>query len=308
VRTSIGHAFDINLRQMIKDANLILLLLTKSSISSPWVNQEIGFAMAHGKPIWPLTMEKNIQPIGMLSTTQYYSLFDWSDPSRSIDRLVEVLREAPLESESMNYTQKLGLDQVIYGRIERTKFAIARLRELRDRIDAPLVIYIQAAFSSFAVSDDPMYREAGGHSDEYMQLLLQEHELLENLTDQPCTKFKMLLWPVRAYDDKYLAIRYLNLLNWMKKVKNDPTIEYACAQYLGPNRFIIPGMFCIAGYKLHHTSGYEMSIVTYDGSKIEDVLNEFNYVYNQASQADDAKGRAIQQIESMYKRVSHLSE
>ena len=301
-----GRPFDTGLREMIREADRVLLLLTESSVSSPWVNQEIGFALAHGKPIWPLAMEETIAPVGLISTTQHYCLFDWSNPLRTIDQLVEALREPKSGDEADDFAEKAGLDQVISGRLERARFVVSRLRELRDRTQFPLPIYIQAAFSSFAISDDPMYREAGAHSDEEMVLLLQERALLESLADQPRTRLKMLLWPVRAYDDRYLAIRYRNLLGWMKRVRDDPTIEYACAQYLGPNRIIVPGRFCLAGYKLHDTTGYEMSVVTHDPSRIDDAIAEFSYVFAQTARQGDTKERAIQQIEAMYRRVSRL--
>jgi TIR domain len=302
-----GRPFDPNLRQMIKDADRVLLLLTKSSLSSAWVNQEIGFAMAHGKPIWPLAMEEDIEPIGMLSTTQSYSLFDWSDPPQTIRRLVKVLKEAPTDSKPDDYPMRQGFDQIITGKIERTRLIVARLRELRGQKGRPLKLYIQAAFSPFAVSNDRMYKEAGNHSDAYMKLLMKERGLLDELIKEPRTNLKMLLWPVRAYENKYLAIRYRNLLNWMRKVQYKSNIEYACAQYLGPNRLIVPGEFCVAGYKLHHTSGYEMSAVTYDSSKIAGVVEDFEYVYDRVSKGGGTKARAVEEIESMYKNVSQLS-
>jgi len=303
-----GKPFDPTLRQMIKDADLVLVLLTKSSISSDWVNQEIGFALAHDKPIWPLAMESDIQPQGMLSTAQSYSLFDWSDPSRTIENLIKALRGNLPNDEPYNYYRELGADQVIVGKIERTRFVVSRLRELQDQRDRKLVLYLQAAFSSFAISNDPMYQEAGRHSDEYMSLLLEERELLSNLARQPRTVFKMLLWPVRAYEQKFLAIRYHNLLTWMKEVQNDSTIDYICAEYLGPARLIVPDEFCIEGYKLHHTSGYEMSVVKYESSRIEDAVKDFEFIHNQAQRNGKSKEEAIRQIESMYQRASQLRE
>lgn len=304
---STGKPFDSNLKQMIKEADQVLLLLTQSSLSSAWVNQEIGFAMAHGKPIWPLAMEEDIEPIGMLSTTQSYYLFDWSDPPQTIRRLVKVLKDISTDSKPDDYPMKQGFDQIITGKIERTRFIVDRLQKLRKQKGRPLKLYIQAAFSPFAVSNDRMYKEAGNHSDEYMKLLMKERGLLDEIAKEPRTHLTMLLWPVRAYENQYLAIRYRNLLNWMKKAQGKSNIEYACARYLGPNRLIVPGEFCVAGFKLHHTSGYEMSIVTYDSSKVEDVVKDFEYVYNRVSKGGGTKQRAIKEIESMYRKVSQLS-
>ena len=241
-----GQKFDSRLQQMIKEANLILLLLTKDAANSAWVNQEIGFATAHGKTVWPLAMETDIQPYGMLSTTQAYSLFDWSDPLEAIDRLVRALHD--VVPEIANPYEQFGFDHVIEGKVERTRFLAERLHELTEEESRPLVILNQAAFSIFAASDDPMYRAAGGHSPEYMKLLLAERQALKELASMANCSFKMILWPVRAYEPKYLAVRYANLLSWLEEVKDDPTIEYVCSQYPGPNRLIVMGE---SGYALH---------------------------------------------------------
>lgn len=200
-----GERFDVTLQEMIKDANLVLVLLTNAAVSSPWVNQEIGFAIAHKKPIWPLAMERDIQPRGIISTTQSYPLFDWSDPSKTIDRLVKALHsEAP---EKDDYLTDFGFDIVLQGKVARTRFLAHRLQELASETNRNLLILNQAAFSIFAASDDPMYKEAGKHSDEYMKLLIGERDVLDNLVRQPNCYFRLILWPVRAYEPKYLAIR-----------------------------------------------------------------------------------------------------
>ena len=41
-----ARPFGTNLRDMIEESDLVLVLLTKNSITSPWVNQEIGYATA----------------------------------------------------------------------------------------------------------------------------------------------------------------------------------------------------------------------------------------------------------------------
>ncbi len=179
-----------------------------------------------------------------------------------------------------------------------------RLHELTKEKSRPLVILNQAAFSIFAASDSPMYRAAGGHSPEYMQLLLAERQALEQLTEMPNCSFKMILWPVRAYEPKYLAIRYANLLSWLEKVQDDPTIEYVCAQYPGPNRLIIMGEFLVEGFKLHHHAGYEMTVVKYQTEQIEAAAAEFHTTFGRSG---DSRVAAIQRVRQMYENVSELS-
>lgn len=302
-----GTKFDTALQEMIRAADAVLVLYTESSISSAWVNQEIGFAVACNKVIWPLAMAESMQPRGMLATTQWYSLFDWTDPARTIQNLISGLLETGRGVQNHESHKRLGLDRVITGKIERTKFIVERLRQLLQEPAKQVTVYAQAAFSTFAVSDDPMYKEAGGHSDEYMSMLLDEKKLFHQLILRPTTTFKMLLWPVRAYEEKYLAIRYKTLLSWMQEVRDRQNVEFLCAQYLGPNRFIVSGDFCLEGYKLHHTSGYEMNVVKYQQSKIEEASAEFEAIYERTSKADETKDTAIKQIEGMYQRMSQLS-
>jgi len=302
-----GTKFDAALKQMIRAADAVLVLLTESSISSAWVNQEVGFAVACNKVIWPLAMAESMQPKGMLATTQSYSLFDWADPTRTIKNLITGLLEIGRGEQNHEYHKRLGLDRVITGKIERTRFIVERLRQLLQEPAKPVIVYAQAAFSTFAVSDDPMYKEAGGHSDEYISMLLDERRLFHQLILRPTTIFKMLIWPVRAYEEKYLAIRYKTLLSWMQEVRDRPNVEFICAQYLGPNRFIVHGDFCFEGYKLHHTSGYEMNVVKYQQSKIADAVGEFGAIYQRACEVGETKDTAIRRIESMYQRMSQLS-
>lgn len=296
-----AQAFDVNLQEMIKEADVVLLLLTKSAASSAWVNQEIGFAIAMQKPVWPLAMEEDIQPRGLISTTQSYSLFDWSDPSRTISKLVEALETHSLHH--ANPYKAFGLPQVIRGKIPRTKFIVDGLRELKQSGTSEISLCNQAAFSIFSASDEPLYREIGDHSDVYIDLLLEERRILCELIEEKRILLKLILWPVRAYDDKFLAIRYKYLLEWMKSTVGNNMVTYVLAQYPGPNRYIIEGEFCIEGYKLHHTSGYQMSLVHYDKSKIAMALGEFNAVFEQA---DKDKLATINKIEKMYEKVSKL--
>ena len=303
-----GTKFDTALQRMIRSADAVLVLLTESSTSSAWVNQEVGFSVACNKTIWPLAMAESMHPKGMLATTQSYSLFDWTNPSRTIKSLIAGLLEIEQGGQDHAYHKRLGLDRVITGKIERTKFIVEGLRRLLDEPAKGVTVYAQAAFSAFAVSDDPMYQEAGGHSDEYMSMLLEERRLFHQLILRPTTLFRMLLWPVRAYEEKYLAIRYKALLSWMREVRDLPNVQFLCAQYLGPNRYIVQGDFCVEGYKLHHTSGYEMSVVKYQQSRIAEAVGEFKGSYQGACTAGETKDTAIRRIEAMYQRVSQIFE
>jgi hypothetical protein len=95
-------------------------------MTSAWVKQEVGFAAAHNKRIWLVAMENDLVPEGFISTIGTYSLFDWSDPNRTIERLVDTLRREAGEAESTFET--FGADQVLTDKVQRTKFIENRLR------------------------------------------------------------------------------------------------------------------------------------------------------------------------------------
>ena len=297
----VGKRFDDQLKNKIKESDLILVLLSRNAAHSPWVNHEIGFAIALEKHIWPISIEKDAKPDGMLSTTQAYSQFDWSNPQQSIDKLINALHNAPLAVSNPN--RELGFKYIIEGKIDRTKFIVDQLREMTGKVDRKITILIQAAFSIFCASEDEMYRESGGHTDEYMKLLLEERRELDRLARSPNCSMKMILWPVRPYEDKYLAVRYKNLLEWMENVKDIETIDYVCAQYPGPNRIIVMGEFMIEGFKLSYQTGYGMTVVKYQEEQINNATDEFHKTFYSAKVG---KNMTIKHIKDMYSKVSKL--
>jgi hypothetical protein len=290
-----GSQFDIQLQNMIRDSDMILLLLTNASASSPWVNQEIGFAIAHGKTIWPIAIERDIKPHGMISTIQSYSLFDWSEPNRAIDKLVTTLKSS--HPNQLEYFKQFGLEHVIRGKVERTRYIVHCLHELIEDQSRHSEIRCQAAFSSFSVSDDPRYDRPGEHSTEYKKLLLQEREAMNEIAKSPRFTLKLILWPVRAYEPEFLSIRFDNLIRWMEDVKNVPSVEFVCVHYPGPNRLIASNQYCIEGFKLHQQSGYGVSIVKHEKQAIDLATKEFDITFQQAGQT---KAAAIDQVRKMF--------
>jgi len=234
--------------------------------------------------------------VNQLAETREPRGFDWSDPPRTIESLVMALR-AELKGTPNRRFQEIGLDHVLNGKAPRTAFLVERFQDLVTQHGGDVTIYHQAAFSIFAASDDPMYKEVGSHTDEYMDLLLKEREALGKLVSSPRTTFKLILWPVRKYDAKYLSIRFSNLLSWLREVEFDSTIDVRCAPYPAPmNRHVVVGDFVLEGYKLNATSGYEMSVVRYQPTKVENAAREFETNWQRLAHG---KSHAIEQIEKM---------
>lgn len=292
----VGEKFDDQLQAMIRQSDHVLVLLTNAATSSAWVNQEIGFSVALSKPVSPLAIVRDIESEGLLEMIQQYSIFDWRDPGRTLDNLANTL----LTSSASAYAYKaLGLEQVLRGKVARTEFIKSALTDLRSSENRQVVIRNQAAFSIFCASEDPLYVEAGNHRPEYMQALIKEKQALLDLISTGA-RIELILWPVRAYDHRYLGIRYKYLLKWMKAERDNENVQYVVNPYIGPNRYIGNSDWCVEGFKLHHATGYEMSIAYYDHQHIDSALREFNAVFYQTNRDKD---EAITRIEKMYEET-----
>lgn len=245
----------------ISQADVMLVLLTKHSAKSAWVNQEIGFAIAKSKKIWPISLERELRPEGMISTLNSYSLFDWNNPEQTIGNLISELDQGAAHSE---------LDLAINGKLARTKFLVNKLAELQQ-IDRPLTIYHQSAFSIFATSRAYQYRKFGHHDDEYVTALLKERERLDELVRRPETDFRMILWPVKAYSPELLSIRYRTLLEWLKDVKeNHPNIHVVIGRNSKLNELIVRDRFVFEGFKeVIERPGYDVSVYRVSATSVE---------------------------------------
>jgi hypothetical protein len=66
-----GKWFPDKVAEAIDSADLVIPILTSNSIMSQWVNQEIGYARAKGKDIWPVLAKNQTQNLkGFLSRDQ----------------------------------------------------------------------------------------------------------------------------------------------------------------------------------------------------------------------------------------------
>jgi hypothetical protein len=63
-----GFEFSPGILDLITNCHIFLPLITPRSRARPWLNQEIGFALALGKPILPLVIGD--APAGLISVRQ----------------------------------------------------------------------------------------------------------------------------------------------------------------------------------------------------------------------------------------------
>lgn len=77
------------MQKAIKECECVITLLTRNGSRSPWVNQELGFASAYGKPIIPV-VESNVNPGPLLAGKMYIRL-DRRSPATAISRIVSAI-------------------------------------------------------------------------------------------------------------------------------------------------------------------------------------------------------------------------
>jgi hypothetical protein len=291
-----GRKFDEDLREMISNADLVLVLLTDNALKSPWVNQEIGYATALRRSVYPLAIQAGVEPNGMIKMCQMCSLLDWGDFEGTMDRLMEALRIGGLEKAfaGRSRTNDMNFDSTY----TRARFLVERLSQISQGPAKNRLICQQAAFSIFAVSDDEEYRLAGEHPPAYMNLLLQERAATEKIVLAPLHEYRLILWPVRHYSAVYQALRFQNLLDWLDKIANQKNIEIRCGEFPEPkNRLIVAGEFVLDGHKVQPSAGFGYSEARFKQERIDEALEEFDITWNKLKQT---KPQAIQQLKEMH--------
>jgi len=164
----------------------------------------------------------------------------------------------------------------------------------------PLQICIQAAFSHFAADETGSY---DGQPAEEVEVALSQKKALMQLCLQPRTNLELLIWPKRTYPQAQLQQRYRNLLVWMEEMVSAHNIEFLCAEYSGPNRFIVQNHFCLEGYKQHPTTGYDLTIVKYRKAAIDASLKDFMKAYAKAQGEGQTKQTTIDYIRELHSRT-----
>ncbi len=192
----------------------------------------------------------------------------------------------------------------IAGKQERTKFIVERLDELIRQPKRKLVIYEQSAFGTFGF---PENREGwDDYQPEYAALLLKQKKLLKRLAAQPRTTLYLMFRPVRVYNAARRAARMKALITCLKQLSLRQNVRFGVTDnYQGPNRLIVKGLFCIEGYKIHDTAGYELSFVKTSPQEIRDAITAFRQVFDLHSpRTNQAKLAALNELHRSFEEDS----
>src|SRR5436309_2331029 len=86
-----GASMSIKIKEAIKASQALVVLITPNTIPSPYVNQEIGFALGQGLPVIPLvTAGVGSEQLAMLEGTEYIE-FDNNQPQHALTKLTSLL-------------------------------------------------------------------------------------------------------------------------------------------------------------------------------------------------------------------------
>lgn len=90
---SIGSDLSSKVKENIQESNCFVPFLTKNSVSSQWVNQEIGYAIgtSHELGIYPV-VEKGLEIKGFINKSKENLELDPADIDQAIYHLVAALR------------------------------------------------------------------------------------------------------------------------------------------------------------------------------------------------------------------------
>jgi hypothetical protein len=299
---AVGRDFRHEIRRLIHDCDVVIVALTERSSKSAWVNQEIGFGLALGRPVCVIDLDScrgTIDP-AMAATLNISWFDDWSKPKENFREFVGKIKQR-LAEDKTNERRDSDLRHVIEGQVPRTTFIIGRLAEFLQS-QSEEEILIQAAFSSLSISNHPMYLESEAPG--YVQLLQRERELLERLIKKKTSTLKMIVWPFRRFasDPRYLPQSLRTLFRWMKDNRSTPNVRFACGEFRGPNRMIVTtnaaklSSFVIEGYKHEFTAGHNLSIVNYQRSAVESVRGSFSDLWADLAVKQHDNERAIQEL------------
>lgn len=92
-----GARLDMKIKKQIRDADFVVVLLTRNGIRSTWVQQEIGIAVNAEKPIIPI-VEQGTQP-GDLAALQgrEYIEYDPCYPGQALAKVIRYLNSQRLQ-------------------------------------------------------------------------------------------------------------------------------------------------------------------------------------------------------------------
>jgi hypothetical protein len=279
-----GRAFDERILELIHQANILLIVWTDHAALSAWVNQEVGIALRDRIPIFPLFInDTRLQ--GAILFRQGRDLARENNPHAELKRIAQEIAVYDPGAQPIPLWTIFGeerrfvpiVDKFFHGRLERNQGLAAILEEYNKKPRPKYTLRIQAAFSSFAISDDRKYRDAGNLTPIHHAALVKELREVEKMASW--AKIQMILWPKRQYaNDAFTKIRFKNLLCALMTNRSFARMQVVIGQHDGPNRYIFDGDALLEGRDASASldPGYDLTTLTFQGPTITSAINDFD--------------------------------
>jgi hypothetical protein len=112
-----------NITPQIQNCNMFMVLISRNSQNSAWVQQEIGIARGSNKIILPLLLDTESRPLGTISEYRYYPIHDlhtWNTNLNSLYAYITNLATQQTNSEQfgnaiLSLAAVAGLGLLLFG-------------------------------------------------------------------------------------------------------------------------------------------------------------------------------------------------
>jgi hypothetical protein len=286
-----GFSISEKVEKKIREADVILQILTKNAEESQWVNQELGYAKALYKTIIPVLINSSLQPSGLLYGYKPFECFNWFEIENVIARLSAAISNA--------VDERSPAPIVIQNEIERTIEIIKQLdqidKELEKSTNIPdqqkkqnnsmecsylnnneIQLYERSTLSIFSFDRNI---SLGGYSTRYLDLLCKQNELMKKIVKNPLVKTRLHICPfAREYPQGVREKRLACLLDWLEVNKNNTSLKLMIKidKQRGPNTLAVKNMYAFEGLQTRKDSEYEYTLSwRYPSEKIDFCFIEF---------------------------------
>lgn len=270
----VASPFGDEIWREISRSHLLLPVVTKSSVDRPWVNQEIGYAVAAKVPVLPLGVAKGFagQIHGIEIDEEFQSLGTLLTPA-CLDRAVARIK-----------TLNSGVFQHAESHLERTRL-IVELVSLVHSVAGHVKIYQYGAFSSFSLPDKPpnhpIWDVIDGNvpkrSDDLRKEQWRERQELEKHARAAGCKLvldPLIVFKTRGY--QATAARLQILVDFLESMPRDK-IEVAFADTRVHRNLLLLGDWCFAESATPVSGkGYLQTLVTWHACTVLDRLHWFD--------------------------------
>ncbi len=99
----------VNIIQRIMACDLFIVLYSKNSIQSTYVQQEIGVAKGNNKMIIPILLDVEAKPDALLAGITYLSLYDEQKRNQEMPKLLQYVAENSKKKENLQAVVAVGV-------------------------------------------------------------------------------------------------------------------------------------------------------------------------------------------------------